>query len=94
MQQLSPKKRVLRESAIFAAMLFLGIVVLPIVVFKVGQLVFGTYEGHGYADFFSALSGKLGSGNLSAWFLVLSPWLGLQFLRLARLAWRSTTPAV
>jgi hypothetical protein len=70
------------------AMLFFGIVLLPIAIWVVGDLVFGSYGGNGYGDFFSNLSGKLRSGNWVAWFLVLSPWLALQVVRLALLGWR------
>lgn len=69
-------------------MLFLGFVILPIAVWFVGNLVFGAYGGTGYGDFFGRLSGKILSGNIGTWFLVLSPWIGLQVLRLALAGWR------
>ena len=77
-----------KEAAIFAAMLFLGFVLLPIVVWFVGNLVFGEYGGSGYGDFFGRLGSKMLSGDIAAWFLVLSPWLGLQVVRLALAGWR------
>jgi hypothetical protein len=40
-------------------------------------------------DFFGNLSGKIRSGDAVAWFLVLSPWLAWQVLRLAALGWRA-----
>ena len=71
-------------------MLFFGIAILPVAVWIVGNAVFGTYGGTGYTDFFGILTAKLRSGDLVAWFLVLAPWLALQVVRLAMLAWRNT----
>lgn len=78
-----------KELALLAAMLFFGIVILPIAIWFVGNVVFGSYGGAGYGDFFSTLSSKLRAGEWVAWFLVLSPWLALQVVRLAALGWRS-----
>lgn len=85
----SPLYKIARkEAALFTGLLFLGMVILPIVVWMVGNVVFGEYGGAGYGDFFGTLSGKLRSADGVAWFLVLSPWLGVQLLRLAALGWR------
>lgn len=82
--------RVLRkEAAAFAGFLFFGLVLLPVVIWFVGKAVFGAYGGAGFADFYGTLSGKIRSGDLAAWFLVLSPWLAWQVLRLTALGWRS-----
>jgi len=80
--------RLKKEAALLAVMLFFGIVLLPIAIWIVGDAVFGSYGGRGYGDFFNSLSGKLRSGTTDAWFLVLSPWLALQVVRLALLGWR------
>jgi len=73
---------------LLTGMLFLGIVILPIAIWFVGKVVFGAYGGAGYGDFFGTLSGKIRNGDLVAWFLVLSPWLALQCMRLMALGWR------
>lgn len=78
-----------KESAIFAGFLFVGVVLLPIVIWFVGKIVFGAYGGAGFAEFFGTLNGKIRSGDLVAWFLVLSPWLALQVLRLMVFGWRA-----
>jgi hypothetical protein len=84
-----PLSRILKtEAVILAGMLFLGIVLLPIAIWFVGNLIFGAYGGSGYGDFFGGLASKLLSGNLVAWFLVLSPWLALQVVRVALIGWR------
>lgn len=69
-------------------MLLCGIVLLPIAIWFVGNVVFDTYGGAGYGDFFSRLSGKLRAAEPVAWFLVLSPWIAVQVLRLAAFGWR------
>ncbi len=61
---------------------------MPIMIFFVGKSVFGAYGGVGYVDFFATLSGKVRNGDLVAWFLILSPYLGWQCLRLMVFAWR------
>jgi hypothetical protein len=80
--------RATKELALLAGLLFLGLVVIPMIIFKVGQTVFGTYGGVGFADFFGALNGKIRNGDTVAWFLVLSPYLGWQCLRLMAFGWR------
>lgn len=79
-----------KELALFTGLLFLGLVILPLIIYQVGQSVFGVYGGFGYGDFFSTLSSKIRTGDLVAWFLVLAPYLGWQCLRLAALGWRAT----
>ena len=78
-----------KELALFAILLFFGLVVLPIAIWFVGKAVFGAYGGAGYMDFFGTLSAKIRSGDLVAWFLVLSPYLVWQIARLTALGWRT-----
>lgn len=77
-----------KETALFFGLLFIGLVLMPIAIYLVGGKVFGAYGGYGYGDFFGNLSGKIRAGDLVAWFLVLSPYLAWQMLRLTRLGWR------
>ena len=80
-----------KEAAVFALFLFAGLVLLPVAIWFVGKAVFGAYGGAGYAEFYGTLSGKIRSGDLVAWFLVLSPWLAWQILRLLARGWRATS---
>lgn len=82
-------KTLKKEGALFAVLLFVGFVLLPMAIWFVGKAVFGAYGGTGYSDFFGNLSGKIRGGDLVAWFLVLSPYLVWQCLRLMALGWRS-----
>lgn len=80
-----------KEAAILAAFLFFGLAILPVLIWFVGKAVFGEYGGAGYAEFYGTLSSKVRGGDLVAWFLVLSPWLALQLVRLAMAGWRLAT---
>ncbi len=82
------RQRITRETALFTGLLFAGFVLLPIAVWLVGDALFGEYGGAGYQSFFSLLSAKIREGDGVAWFLVLSPYLGVTVLRLMRWAWR------
>lgn len=78
-----------KEGALFTILLSFGFILLPIAVWFVGKTVFGAYGGAGFSDFFGTLSGKIRSGDLVAWFLVLSPYLVWQCGRLTVLGWRA-----
>ncbi len=64
---------------------------MPLVIYSVGESVFGNYGGIGYNDFYNTLSGKVRVGDMVAWFLILSPYIGWQIVRLMILAWRSSS---
>jgi len=63
---------------------------MPVVIYLVGQAVFGAYGGNGYGDFFGTLSEKVRHGDRVAWFLILSPYLGWQCVRMSAFAWRAS----
>jgi len=77
-----------KELALLTGFLFFGLVIMPVVIYFVGQAIFGSYGGDGYGSFFGTLTSKVTSGDYVAWFLVLSPYLGWQILRLLAFAWR------
>jgi hypothetical protein len=82
------RKNIRKEIGLLAGLLFFGLVLMPIAVYLVGQSIFGAYGGQGYGDFFGTLSEKIRAGDKVAWFLVLSPYLIWQCLRLTVRAWR------
>jgi hypothetical protein len=84
----TPRQLATKEIALLSGFLFLGLLILPIVIYFVGQSVFGEYAGHGYGDFFGTLSEKVRNGNHVAWFLILSPYIGWQVLRLSLYSWK------
>jgi len=82
------RQRATKEVALLVGLLFLGLIGVPIIIYLVGQTVFGPYRGVGFADFFGTLGGKIREGDTVAWFLVLSPYLSWQCLRLVAFGWR------
>ncbi len=78
-----------KEAALFLVLFLFGLVVLPICIWFTGNLVFGAYGGDGYSEFYGALSARIRSFDAIAWFLVLSPWLVWQTVRLMFLGWRA-----
>lgn len=84
------RQRLRKEVALLSGLLFFGLVLMPIAIYTVGEAIFGAYGGHGYGDFFGTLGAKLRSGDGVAWFLVGSPYLAWQCLRLMAFGWRST----
>lgn len=89
MKQNELKQMALKELALFLVLLFFGFVVVPVAIYFVGQNVLGDFGGHGYGDFFGDLSSKIRSGDSTAWFFVLSPYLIWQILRLTLHAWHT-----
>lgn len=87
------RRRATIEVATLSCLLFLGLAILPIAVYIVGQTVFGDYAGSGYGDFFGRMTEKVRHWDPVAWFLILSPYLVWQLVRLAAFAWRRTKGA-
>ncbi len=80
-----PKQRkspAIRELALFLVLFFVGLVVLPILIYLIGKSLFGEYGGTGFSDFYQMLHGELRGGDPVVWFLMLSPYIGWQLLRL------------
>ena len=88
--QKSIRQKITAEAGLLFGLLFVGIVLVPIAIFFVGNTVFGNYGGEGYGDFFGNLSGKIRDGDRVAWFLVLSPYLAIFVFRLMVWGWRKT----
>ena len=89
----SLKNKVLRETAWFLGLLFAGLVVVPIAIYWIGPQLLGEFGGYGFADFYGSIGARIRSGEPAAWFLVLSPNLAIQALRLTVFGWRATRPA-
>lgn len=86
-----PGRILKKEAALFLGLLFFGLAILPLAIWFVGNAVFGTYGGSGYSEFFGVLVSKIREGDVVSWFLVLSPWLVWQCIRLMALGWRATS---
>ena len=77
-----------RESVLFLWMLLGGLFLLPVAVYVIGIALFGEYGGSGFSAFYASLHSELMAGVPSVWFLILSPYLIWQLLRLTIRAFR------
>jgi hypothetical protein len=82
------KKRLQTELALFLILLLVGLLLLPISIYLVGDAIFGDYSGSGFAEFYQSVHDGLRRGDSAIWFLVLSPYLGWQVLRLTVIGFR------
>ncbi len=73
-----------KEITLLLISVLVGIIVLPIAIYLVGNLVFGEYGNDGYSRFFIDILAALSKGTGAIWFLILSPYIVLQILRLTR----------
>jgi len=76
------KARARREAVLFLYLFLTGVLVLPILVYLVGSALFGEYGGTGFTAFYGSLHRGLRSGEFAGWFLVLSPNIVWQLVRL------------
>lgn len=82
--------RFAKEVLIAIVLLGFGLLPLPVLVYWVGTQVVGAYEAEGGLwDLVTDVWLGLLDGSPLAWILVVSPYLIIQLLRLARSLWRS-----
>ncbi len=77
----SLKKNLRKELVLFLVLTLFGVLVLPLLVYLVGQLVFGAYEQGGFGTFYGTLHGRFRAGEGAVWFLLFSPYIVWQLLR-------------
>lgn len=82
--------RLRREAVIALGLLFAGLILVPVSIWFVGKVAIGDYAGDGFGGFYSEIMSRLGQGSAVAWFLVLSPLLGVAAIRLTVAAVRAT----
>lgn len=86
-----------REAIVLAVFAGFGLLVLPALIYLVGQQLLGEYRpGAGMGDFYGDFYSQLGTLSIWAWTLALGPWLAVVFLRVLwlplRLLGRGTAP--
>ena len=81
-----------RESLTLLFLTFVGTVILPITVYFVGFKVFGDYAGAGLGGFFRDIHSDARDGQPVVIFLLLSPYLIWQLLRLSFYVFRRFSP--
>jgi hypothetical protein len=80
-----------KELLIFGFLFFVGLVVLPVCIYIVGVNVIGEYSPEaGMSGLLLAIWGDVARLRISAWILVLSPWVVIQLVRLALRLWRGS----
>lgn len=84
------RQKLTREAALLIGLLFVGMLLLPVAVYLIGQRILGEFGGAGFSGFFGTLAAKLRSGDQVAWFLVLTPNLAVVVLRMMAWGWRAT----
>lgn len=85
------KSVVSREAILFVVLLLVGLLLLPIAIYLVGQLIFGLYDGDGLTGFVEGIYRDILAGDGIVWFLFLSPYLGWQVIRLTAWLFRRVT---
>jgi len=88
---LSTRNIVSREAILFGTLVLVGLLLLPIAIYLVGRMIFGEYGGEGLTGFIEELYRGVLAGEGVVWFLILSPYLGCQVLRLTAWLFRRTT---
>ena len=63
-------------------LVFAGLLLVPIAIFVVGSNIFGHYAGNGFGGFYSNIHGDLRDGKTVVVFLMFSPYIIWQLLRL------------
>ena len=74
----------------FLGLLFVGLLIMPIAVYMVGNSVFGKYSGNGFSDFYGMVHRAIRDGEPAILFLVLSPYIIWQMMRLTVWGFRKT----
>jgi hypothetical protein len=81
-----------RELLTLLLLLLVGVFLLPLAVYLVGTAIFGEYTGSGFGSFYRDIHGNLRAGESVVIFLMASPYLVWQLLRLSLNAFRLFTP--
>lgn len=81
----APAGWIRRELTIAGILVPLGCLLLPLAIYHTGQSLLGQYSdsGEGVGRLYGDIFRDVASGSPAAILLILSPWLGLQALRLA-----------
>lgn len=80
-------KALKKEAIIFAIFLLAGLILIPMAIYMAGRAVFTDYQQYqGLGEFLGTFYRSLGSVSQSSWFIVFSPYLVIQCLRMS---WRA-----
>ncbi len=82
-----------RELVTFVLLAFVGVLVVPLAIYLVGAEIFGEYAGAGFGDFYRDIHSDLREKQPVVIFLLISPYLVWQILRISIYAFRRTAPS-
>jgi hypothetical protein len=77
------------ELGLAALGLFLGVAVLPVLIFYTGAAVLGRYEGASLGNLYHSLFAGLGQASIASWVVLFGPY-GLYLLFKGLRAWWRT----
>jgi hypothetical protein len=80
---MSVNRIIRREAILLIIMTLVGVLILPLCVFLVGKFVFGEYAGAGFGEFYRDIHSDLRSGEPDIVFLLFSPYIIWQLIRLS-----------
>jgi hypothetical protein len=83
------KKTALTELTTLAVSLIIGMLVMPCLIFLVGQLTLGDYARGGLFAFWRDFLAGLVHGSQAFWFVALAPYLLVWLVRATRRVWRA-----
>ena len=92
-QQYSFIRIMRRELVTFVLLALVGVLVVPIAIYLVGAEIFGEYAGAGFGDFYRDIHSDLRERQPVVIFLLISPYLVWQLLRLSIYAFRRMSPS-
>ncbi len=75
------KTAMVRELALLSVLVFIGLALVPLAVYLVGEAVFGDYGGGGFGAFYRNLHAQFRDGSPAVWLLLLSPYVLWQLVR-------------
>lgn len=75
------RNRLLGELVLLGLLVFVGVALVPIAVYMVGDAFFGDYGGGGFSAFYRDLHARFRAGNPAMWLLLLSPYVLWQLVR-------------
>lgn len=81
-----------REIILLLVLVSASLLLMPIVIYLVGAEIFGDYAGNGFVDFYRDIYSDLRDTQTVVMFLLLSPYLIWQLLRLTLHLFRRMTP--
>ncbi len=82
------KRTALAELTTLAVSLIIGLLVMPCLIFTVGQLTLGDYARGGLFAFWRDFLTGLVHGSQAFWFVALAPYLLVWLVRTTRRLWR------